>query len=274
MVAPVRVKGSSTGSHDLIVAVDESGKETQSPTSVGAIAVRRKNASQLLADMLTVDIKPWQMKGNRTSSAKIDQLYQQTDVPLAETVFYTYRSVTEEQLGHLAISAAKSVLTSLSSEIDTRPLILLDGRPRNFGGADALKRHFESELGQSFFSQLFPVDIATLASGDLIYPEITLADLYANRISSCIYEDDGCEIESIADRRQPQGTPGVDPSVRLHRLASEGAEDPEHPKARAACWLRGKHPNKESVGEVESGRLPLSQIEDENVCSYLRSLQQ
>lgn len=272
MVAPVRVKGSSTESHDIVVAVDESGKDNQAPTSVGAVAIHRASGLQLISDMLTVGIKPWQMKGNTTPKSNIDRLYEQTDVPLAETVCYTYNSTTEAEVGYLAIVAAKNVLMNLSREIDSRPLILIDGQPRNFGGEDTLKRHFEAELGTSFFTSFFPVDIATLTSGDLTYPEVTLADLYANQVSSCIYQGDTSEVESIADQRQPAGTPGVDPSVRIHKLAPEGAENPERPKARAACWLRGKYPDKGTVGEIESNPLHKEQFEEENVYEYLQSL--
>jgi len=175
------------------------------------------------------------------------------------------------------MEASKQVVAEVESfESETEScLMLLDGRPSNYGGRRRLLQS-RAEVIDDYFETKHDVDIeiATLPHGDVRYPELTVADCVCRAIRASI--ESGVSIEQTAGVERfdgSRGVPSVDSVGRVYELAPQGiAEEGDDFVPKVATWLYGKRPSTTEVGEIASEqfrKLIRESVSDERVRKYV-----
>lgn len=254
VVDPVTLSGETPPGRTYreIVAVDESGQDSSNtPTVVTAVYVSRDDAERLALKLCENGIFPWKQKSKDVSGNTISKFF--TNVSVSRSGMASRANPGPSQRAVMAFECIKEVITDHRSETADQAncLVLLDGRPSNYGGEKALL-NCRKEIVDDYFQSKYNLDveIATLETADKRYPEITVADCACREYIDAVGREGYVEaVDGLSRLDSKRSVPSVDADGRVNQLAGEGTSAVDTVAARVVAWATGSRPAEQQIGE-------------------------
>lgn len=254
MVDPVTLSGETPPgrTYPEIVAVDESGQgSSDTPTVVTAVYVSRDDAERLALKLCENRIFPWKQKSKDVSDEVISEFF--TSVSVSRSGMASRVNPGPSQRAIMAFESVKEVITDHRGEDAEQAncLVLLDGRPSNYGGEKALL-NCRKEIVDDYFQSKCNLDVemATLETADKRYPEVTVADCACRDYIDAVGREGYIEaVDGLSRLDSKRSVPSVDADGRVNRLAGEGTSAVDTVAARAVAWATGSRPAEQQIGE-------------------------
>lgn len=276
MVDPVTLSGETPPgrTYSEIVAIDESGQHSPDvPTVVAAVYVSRNDAERLAVRLCENGIFPWRQKSKDVSGETISEFF--TDIPVSRSGMASRANPGPSQRAVMAFESVKEVITDGRSEHseEANCLVLLDGRPSNYGGEKALL-NCRAEIVDDYFQSKYNLDIevATLEAADQRYPEVTTADCACRNYINAVNRRGAVEaVPGLSRLDSSRSVPSVDADGRIHRLAGEGTSNVDTVAARAVAWATGSRPVGQQIGERDKqlGRIVDNKLTNDNLAEWI-----
>lgn len=260
---------------ESLVAIDETGVgNSGGPTVVAACFLHRGASEATVRALLDCGVKPWFQKSSDLESHTLEQFFEELSIPTRAQA--TWGTPDHGQRGLMAIEAAKDVIPAGVGQYSSTEncLLLLDGRPSNYGGDTRLLQARNEILDQYFEDQHgLHIEVATLERADRRYPEMTTADCACKLISNRLTGESRIEdLDGVSRFDQSRSVPSVNDDGRVFELAPHGVARADAFRSKVAAWVKGERPAESELGTVspqELERLAERHLTDDVVTQYI-----